>query len=239
VARIDWTREELILALDVYFRYPAARGTSSHPAIVELSRILNELPIHGRENRNVEFRNANGVSMKLSNFLRFDPSYKGKGLQRGNALEAVVWREFAHELPRLRRIAEAIKSNIHARELEEPPTDGDEEIEAPEGALLTRIHRARERNHRLVRKKKAVAFKANRGLPCEVCGFEFTSIYGELGLGFAECHHTMPVSQLRPGQPTRLRDLAVVCSNCHRMIHRRQPWLTLAELKTLLASPRA
>src|SRR2546426_516605 len=81
VARIDWTREELILALDVYFRSPAAKGTSSHPAIIEMSKILNELPIHGRENRNVEFRNTNGVSMKLSNFLRFDPSYKGKGLQ--------------------------------------------------------------------------------------------------------------------------------------------------------------
>ena len=56
----------------------------------------------------------------------------------------------------------------------------------------------------------------------------------DLGEGFIECHHVTPVSELRAGTRTRLSDLAVVCSNCHRMLHRRRPWLTAAELRGLI-----
>lgn len=71
-------------------------------------------------------------------------------------------------------------------------------------------------------------------LACEVCGFDFEAVYGELGRGFIECHHVVPLSE---GQrKTSLRDLALVCSNCHRMAHRRRPWPAVAELRALLGS---
>jgi 5-methylcytosine-specific restriction protein A len=50
-----------------------------------------------------------------------------------------------------------------------------------------------------------------------------------------ECQHTKPVHTLRAGQRTKLDDLALVCSNCHRMIHRRKQRLTMDELRALLA----
>jgi predicted HNH restriction endonuclease len=46
----------------------------------------------------------------------------------------------------------------------------------------------------------------------------------------------VPVSTLRPGTKTKLADLALVCSNCHRMIHRRARWLTIDELRDLVSS---
>ncbi len=49
-----------------------------------------------------------------------------------------------------------------------------------------------------------------------------------------EAHHTRPVHEINPGQVTRLADLALVCANCHRMIHARRPWLTMPELRALL-----
>ncbi|MBT3031446.1 MAG: HNH endonuclease [Candidatus Thiodiazotropha sp. (ex Lucina pensylvanica)] len=67
-------------------------------------------------------------------------------------------------------------------------------------------------------------------------GFDFSEKYGKLGEGFAECHHTKPPSTLKPGEKTKLSDLAVVCSNCHRMLHRAKPWLSIGELRAAISS---
>jgi 5-methylcytosine-specific restriction protein A len=58
--------------------------------------------------------------------------------------------------------------------------------------------------------------------------------YGVRGRGFIEVHHLRPLHTLKPGTKTKLQDLALVCANCHRMIHARRPWLTLNELKALI-----
>ena len=78
----NWTNDELILALELYFRDETARGNKTHPEVIKLSKILNSLPIHSDEVQETDFRNPNGTAMKLSNFLRFDSSYEGKGLDR-------------------------------------------------------------------------------------------------------------------------------------------------------------
>ncbi|MCB9108740.1 MAG: HNH endonuclease [Anaerolineales bacterium] len=54
------------------------------------------------------------------------------------------------------------------------------------------------------------------------------------GSGFIEAHHTIPVSDMEPGQATRVEDIALICSNCHRMLHRTRPWLSIGMLKELL-----
>ena len=110
----------------------------------------------------------------------------------------------------------------------------DDEDDTQEGALLSRVHRSRERNGKIVRRKKAQVEKEQRRLRCELCKFDFSARYGSHGNGYIECHHTKPVSSLVPGEKTKLSDLALVYSNCHRMLHRRQPWLTLEELADTL-----
>jgi 5-methylcytosine-specific restriction protein A len=73
------------------------------------------------------------------------------------------------------------------------------------------------------RLEKLVDFKKKNGakLFCEVkqCGFDFEARYGSVGAGFAEVHHLRPLSTTG-ATSTRLSDLAVLCSNCHRMVHR-------------------
>jgi len=109
------------------------------------------------------------------------------------------------------------------------------EASAAEGRELLRMHRTRERSRGLVtRKKRSVLFESGR-LACEACGFDFAVVYGPLGEGFAECHHTLPLGQNTGERSTRLSDLAVVCANCHRMLHQR-PWHTVAGLTVLLRS---
>jgi len=226
--RYFWTRDELILALDLYFREPSARGSKTHAAVQELSEVLNRLPIHPSREREGFFRNANGVAMKLSDFLRFDPHYQGKGLERGSQLEEDVWDTFAGDRTRLHQTAQAIRR--HVGDDVGPPEPDESDFEASEGRLLTRIHRARERNQALVRRKKQQVLAETGALQCEVCDFDFDEAYGKIGEGFAECHHLTPLAELQPGQSTRLQDLAILCANCHRMIH-RDGGITIAALK--------
>lgn len=233
------TREELILALDLYaldlyFRCPPSRISKRHPEIVALSRLLSKLPRHGVIPDPTCFRNPNAVYMKLCNFLRLDPSYHGAGLRAGSKLDAEVWEEFSGDCERLRAIAEAIKQCV----LESPYTilspEYCENEEFREGAVLFRIHRDRERNATLIRRRKEAALRQDGTLRCEVCGFDFSRVYGPLGKGYVECHHTTPVSQLRPRQTTKLADLALVCSNCHRILHRGGSTLTVEALREVV-----
>lgn len=105
----------------------------------------------------------------------------------------------------------------------------------PEGRLVERLHLARERSPALIRHAKEYALAEGRTLRCACCNFDFEAQYGDVGRGFIEAHHTKPVSMLsHDGGETRIEDIALVCSNCHRMLHRRRPWLELNELKKLM-----
>ncbi|MBK7093207.1 MAG: HNH endonuclease [bacterium] len=68
-------------------------------------------------------------------------------------------------------------------------------------------------------------------LRCDVCDFSFTEKYGELGAGYIEAHHTVPVSSIRGKHKTRILDISLVCSNCHRMLHRSKPMKSIMELR--------
>ena len=105
----------------------------------------------------------------------------------------------------------------------------------PEGKTKERIHLSRERNPELVRQAKLAALRRDGRLECACCGFDFQTAYGDVGKGFIEAHHTKPISTLHEeGETVHVEDLALVCSNCHRMLHRRRPWLDTDELTTLL-----
>ena len=103
---------------------------------------------------------------------------------------------------------------------------------------MTYQHQRRERNRKLVEKRKAQALKQHGRLRCEACEFDFEAQYGERGRGFIECHHTRPLHTLRLGDVTRLQDLALLCANCHRMVHATREWLSLDEIRALVAALR-
>ncbi|MBE7896962.1 HNH endonuclease [Paenibacillus polymyxa] len=105
----------------------------------------------------------------------------------------------------------------------------------PEGKKKLRLHLSRERRPAVVREAKKIFKEKNGGnLFCEICGFNFSSVYGELGEDFIEGHHVIPVSELNEDHKTKVEDIAMVCSNCHRMLHRRRPWLTKDKLRDLI-----
>jgi hypothetical protein len=118
--------------------------------------------------------------------------------------------------------------------LELDPQLRSEELAYPEGRLLIKKHFSRERNQALAKKKKRAVLSITGALACEVCTLDFLEKYGELGRGFAECHHLTPLALLNKPSETRLQDLAIVCANCHRMLHRGKPWKTVAQLNDIV-----
>lgn len=225
-----WLRDEVILALDLYRR----EGRNPSPNVVaELSEQLRSIPIESHFADDPKFRNLSGVRMKVSNFVALDPGAETAGMSRGSRLDAEVFQEYWTDPKRLEAIANTIRANLTIL----APADAEayDDIEdAPEGRILTRTHRVRERSAKLRREKLALALKESGRLECEACGFDFAAVYGKRGEGFMECHHTIPVQDLKPGARTRLEDLALLCANCHRMIHVRSPWLTLSQLRERL-----
>lgn len=92
-------------------------------------------------------------------------------------------------------------------------------------------HLRRERSAALVKAKKGSTLSATGKLCCEVCGFDFKEAYGDHGDGFCEVHHLQPLSKADGVVKTEMRDLAIICSNCHRIIHRTYPMLGIAEFQ--------
>jgi 5-methylcytosine-specific restriction enzyme A len=81
---------------------------------------------------------------------------------------------------------------------------------------------------------------ARYGPVCNACGFDFGRAYGSIGAGYIEVHHRVPVSQLGTGYIVDpVVDLVPLCANCHAMVHRHDPPMTVEELKALLLEPRA
>jgi 5-methylcytosine-specific restriction protein A len=98
-----------------------------------------------------------------------------------------------------------------------------------EGTINYELHKVSERSTEVVLIAKKNRLKKENKLECDICNFNFSDVYGELGEGFIEAHHTVPVSQMKEGHQTKPEDLALVCANCHRMLHRHSP---LVDVKT-------
>lgn len=122
---------------------------------------------------------------------------------------------------------------------DQPLGGGDPELGAMEGAQRRRFvsHRARERALRDARLAQARAASPDGSIRCEVpgCNFDFEAVYGSAGAGFAHVHHLRPLAEASAPTLTKLEDLAVVCANCHAIVHRGGECRPLG---TLIPAPR-
>jgi 5-methylcytosine-specific restriction enzyme A len=111
----------------------------------------------------------------------------------------------------------------------ELPTRGE-----PEGNAIQINHTRYERKP--LNREACIQLKGTR---CTVCGFDYSEIYGSLGIGYIEVHHLKSISSI--GGDYRIdvaSDLAPVCSNCHAMAHREEPPVPLDHLRDLVEERR-
>lgn len=115
-----------------------------------------------------------------------------------------------------------------------PPLKIPEEVENQqglfEGATKQITVNAYERNP--IARQKCLAYY---GPICSVCGFNFSMKYGEIGNGYIHVHHLISLSKVgKEYQVDPVNDLRPVCPNCHAMLHKTEPAMSIDALKDLL-----
>ncbi|WGL69896.1 HNH endonuclease [Elizabethkingia anophelis] len=148
-------------------------------------------------------------------------------------LEHIKYFEKTQGLSKMRRTRLVYQKYVTINESLQNEEFPDEEESFPEGKEVYRLHRSKERNNKLIKQAKAEYKKISPKLECQVCKFSFADVYGEIGYNYIEAHHLFPISKLTQETKTKIDDLAFLCSNCHKMIHRKRPWLDLEDLYKL------
>jgi predicted restriction endonuclease len=116
-----WTREELILAFDLYCRIPFRKTKANNPEVIELAKLLKRSPA--------------SVARKLGNFGSFDPALRAqqiKGLVHASTSDREVWEEFNTDWNRL--VLEARQLRDALEPAKEPEETAEDEILVPLGA---------------------------------------------------------------------------------------------------------
>lgn len=228
---MKWTREVNILVLELYFRGGRKRLSAKHSEVVRLSQLVEPFGI-----------SPSSINMALGNYQWLDTNGE-HGLKQGGGMR-IVWDEFSHNIDSLTRTAKLIENSLTHKhslgniEISQDLTELDDE-EFLEGDTFVEQYLAKQRNSKAVTKKKQDARKQKNGrLICEVCDFDFVEIYGEIGSDFAECHHKIPLSETKEVRLTKTSDLAIVCANCHRMLHTARPVLAVEELRKIVIGRR-
>jgi 5-methylcytosine-specific restriction protein A len=230
---IPWSEEEIILACELVVENGWKELRTDDPRAAHLSALLISFRLHPRALRDSKFRNVNGVRRKTADLATRHPDYAG-AVTRGNRLDREIVNAFINDADGMRKTAAEIRATI-ARDEDLHHSDQFPDLEdmtAVEGRVLLSRHLRRERNASL--RSGKIAERRRRDLPiaCEVCSFDFEAVYGARGADYIEVHHLLPLHVSGLTQ-TRLADLGLVCSNCHRMLH-RAPWITPATLREQL-----
>lgn len=224
----NWSVDELMLALDLYLLVREQGRGGFAAKVAALSEELRSLRVFPEAVRsNPAFRNPSSVSLKLDNFSSIDPAHEGRGMEHGGAGDARVWDAWAHRPDELAQAVALIRARGESDDAPEE-TGEDEEYGALEGRILFREHRRRERDRTLVAKKKQSVFKKTGRLACEVCDFESSEAYGVDDV--IDVHHIVPLHKIGESVTT-MKDLALVCPTCHRVLHKHQPIITPAVLR--------
>lgn len=228
----DWTRDETLLALGLYFELGGSVPDSSDARIRELSACLRKIPYHSPAARRPSFRNPDGVSFKLQNLRQLAT---GRGLSNVSKVDRQIWKEYGARPDEAIRAAQKLKQAMLALEVLDP-ADGDDD-EFAEGRLITALHYRRERDSR-VRKRLLSSRKKSGKLRCDICNQSSRVATDAYHDAVFEAHHTVPLSSSGE-RITRLADVALLCANCHRLLHRaikvEGRWISIQEARGMFA----
>lgn len=212
MASTGFTRDEVILALDVLYSSEKQRVSADSEAMIDLSALLNRLPIHPPENRRAYFRNATGVTRQI--VLYRTSCNTGKRNPNVGYVFFDVAFEFEGRFDELHSIADAIRKN-------EPYFSAEfgsrtEDSGFPEGILLGHLHR-------LIEIRDGA--KAPIGDHCEICSLKPELYYQPCG-ELLQQHLLVSPIEMDGKKRYAANCFITVCPNCHAALHRLRPWHT-------------
>ena len=216
--RAKWTNDEQIIALYYYLR--GAKADKNNKMANELYNLLpND-------------HSLNSVALKLGNFLYLDSSKDG-GLKNVTKSDIEIWGNYSDNFVELEKKAQEIIATLKKQMYTDLPNTLEAEARLlPEGAKTNISVNKYERNPKA--RNECIS---HHGTTCQICGFDFKDVYGEIGDGFIEVHHKYLISEIGESYEVNpIDDLIPVCSNCHSMLHRkRNETMDVKELKERIA----
>ena len=230
----DWTKDETILALELYQSCGGKLPGGDDPRVIALSDLLRQLPLHPDVIKKPSFRNPDGVAFKLLNLNAVE---KGKGLSTSYT-DRATWGELGHLPEMVRSLSSLIRISAQAVAGDlQKFEDEDEDMQFSEGRVATALHLRRERSPAL--RKNLLKARSKKGpLSCDVCAVEPLLKDGNLQEAIFEAHHLTPLAIVGESN-TKLSDVALLCASCHRLIHRvsavKKQWFDVAALKALVS----
>lgn len=227
-----WRKEELILALDLYFRLDYGQMHGTNPLIIQLSKDLRNLNIHKDIPDKAKFRSVNSVALKLANLKKSDQNFSGKGMRDGGKLEKELWNKYHTHRDTLRKEADLIRQlylKPKSETLKATDTKGKYKSD-----FLFQIHKNRETDPLVMKVKKEMVLTETKKLKCEVCGFDSLSFYGEIGNDLMEIHYDKELIT-EPGlESSDMNVFVIVCSNCHKALDKNFGLLDASDLKKII-----
>ena len=211
MASASFTRDEVILALDVLYFSENGRVTADSDEIKELSLLLNRLPIHPLENRRADFRNPHGVAVQLSKF-RSNCNTGKKDPHLGSVFFDVAF-EYEDRIDELHSIAKSIRKNkeVFVSLFGSPLEDNG----FPEGILLGHLHN-------IIEQRDGAKLELNDH--CEICNSRPALCYRNVG-PLLQNHLAVAPTLMDYSKKYRANSFLTVCPTCHAALHRYRPWL--------------
>lgn len=230
-----WTREEIILALDLYFKCEGKIPSANDPRVQNLSKLLRSMPHHGGAARQNTYRNPDGVAFKLQNLRQLDTH---RGLGNVSRMDRAVWDEFGTSPQKVSNLASLIRAGIDVLNTAQDEVPHYEVFS--EGRVVTEAHSRLERNPRLRARLIELHRKAG-DLSCELCERTSRESRSPFAESIYEAHHVIPLA-VGGERVTRISDMALLCACCHRVVHKAIAlagrWLTILEVKSIVANGR-
>ena len=222
MGKIAFTKDEAILALDALLFSGEEHFSCSSKAVLELSQLLNELPIHSLSKRAANFRNPVGISDQISGF-RHSLKDTNNRIKVGSVFFQ-AYEEHQDCLTEIHSIAMAIRRN---KDFFKEHLFGDklEQSSFPEGALLNHLHILLEK-----RDSKLI----EPGQVCSICCLNLSEVYKDIPGNFMQQHLTVPVTELDSRKKYKPDDFITVCPNCHAVIHQIRPWISKENVGEIL-----
>lgn len=188
--------------------------------MVELSELLNRLPINPTKNRRDDYRNPTGITRQLN--LMQSSIKTGNRHPNVGAIFFDIAFEFENRQEELHEIAQAIHRNEQFFQVEYG--NSCEDIGFPEGILLGHLHRVIE-----VRD----GAKVKLADCCTICNMKPEIYYKPCG-SLLQSHLTVPPAELDGGKKYGAKSFITVCPTCHAALHRIRPWTTKANRSDIL-----
>ncbi len=127
--RRNWTRDELIVAFNLYCRTPFGRIHNRNPEIISLAKALGRTP--------------SALSWKLANFSRLDPAVTGRdlsGATHGSTLDQEIWNEFNQDWDRLAFESEKLRAKLLGEPLDTMLSEDFPEGRSKEARVMVRVN---------------------------------------------------------------------------------------------------